>query len=231
LFHELENANSDTLPPPPFGGTLVSPPDSALSIILGGVSEAMYPQALRERNVVAIINVAGRQCRDFQRMDKVMTGDSTIVSQWDRIQFTQGWYQGELGNPNFRYLIIDAEDHPRYKIGEHFLECIDFIREIELMHAHGERATILVHCIQGLNRSAAIVAAYLLATTNDSLETIVDRLSKERRNILSNRNFLSELIKFEDSLRRGAIVEDISVPPPSNQHVFSIGNIIERHIP
>jgi protein-tyrosine phosphatase len=236
LFHELvdkaighDDDEGDLIPPPPFGGTVVTDPQSPVTIILGGVSEAMYPQALRDRNVVAIINAAGLQCRDFQRMEKVMASDQThVVSQWEKIEFSERWYKHELGNPQFRYLSIDAEDHPRYPIGEHFLQSINFINDV--VAAEGSKPTILVHCIQGMNRSAAIVAAYLLATClGKSLDTIIDDLSRTRRNILTNRNFLTELLDFEDQLFHPVVEQDLSPPPPPT-HVFSIGNIVERNV-
>ena len=208
------------IPPPPFKGTLIDD-----RIYLGGVSEAMYPSSLVERGIVGIINVAGLQCRDFQRMEKAMASESEgVVSQWERIEFRQEWYRNQTKVDGFKYLVIDAEDHPRYKMRDHFDACIDFLDCVE--------GNVLVHCVQGLNRSAAVLVAYLLKSTRRPLEDIIDEVSKKRAKILSNKSFLKELVVYEMELNGVlSINQDNKVllrPPTGPKRIVEIGNIVER---
>ena len=211
-----DRAETDDLRPPPFQGTLVSD-----TIYLGGVSEAMYPSALMDRGIVGIINMAGRQCKDFQRMEKAMASDSDrVVSQWERVEFSREWYGRVTGvGDEFHYCVIDAEDHPRYRMRDHFDECCDFI---ELMKGK----PVLVHCVQGLNRSAAVVVAYLLRSTRRGLEFIINDISKKRMKILSNRSFLKELVLYEMELM-GEIAE-VEKPVQRETRMVKIGNVVER---
>lgn len=212
--------------PPPFGGTLVSPPDHPIRVYVGGVSEAMYPAALIERNIVGIINVAFSQCIESQRIMKMSLESN---SQWDKIEFSEKWYRSNLGNPDFKYLGISAEDHTRYKIAKHFNECIDFVDSIQQTAADNDslsRPGVLVHCMQGYNRSVAVCVAWLMRACKFSLSEAVSRISEQRPLILSNRAFIRELVQFEESDEKDDVVREID--QEIKTQTFSIGEIVER---
>ena len=56
-----------------------------------------------------------------------------------------------------RCLRIAAGDAPRYDLSQHFQSTFEFIEE-----ARAANAKVLVHCVAGASRSAAIVIAYLM---------------------------------------------------------------------
>ena len=86
---------------------------------------------------------------------------------------------------------------------------------------------VLVHCMQGYNRSVAICVAWLLRKTKQSLEEIVTSISLQRPFVLSNRSFLRELILYDDELNGIHQNEDIGDSSGSRKF-FSIGEIVER---
>jgi hypothetical protein len=218
VSEEISQSSETTLPPPPFEATHINPlfPSRAfpVDIYLGNVSDAMYPAALAARNIGAVLNMALSQCVDFQRVQKMMADDGP-PSQWELIRFDEGWYR----RGGFEYLGIPAEDHPKYKISDHFEECFSFIDRV------GSRG-ILIHCIQGLNRSAAVVAAWLLRGGYGNLSEIVERLSFARPGkLLSNRGFVRELVVLERKMT--GVGEPQGVP---QRQIFSIGNVVERNV-
>ena len=221
---ELEH-DDESLPPPAFGATLVSPPDHPFRVFVGSVSDAMYMSALKDHNIVAILNVAYAQCIESQRIMKMSTESN---SQWHKVEFSQTWYKKNLNNPNFMYLGISAEDHPRYKIRKHFDECLEFIDEVGSRENRGDGPPpgVLVHCMQGYNRSVAICAAWLLRRTKFPLEEIVGSISTKRPLVLSNRAFIRELIQFDEELNGDHQKDEIK--DHVVQKIFSLGDIIER---
>jgi protein-tyrosine phosphatase len=213
VVNEQADGSSDDeqMPPPPFTATIISPPNYPITVYVGGVSDAMYPAALQEKSIVAILNVAYSQCIESQRIMKMSVEKN---SQWDKVEFSQSWYMHQTSNPNFQYMGISAEDHPKYRIGRHFAECIDFIDKVP----HGK--AVLVHCMQGYNRSVAICVAWLLRKTEFSLEHVIKTIASQRPLILSNRAFIRELV-FLDS-------EEEQIDATVSQKIFSIGEVVER---
>lgn len=222
--HENNDEPEDCgpLPDPPFEATLITMPpgeSSTIKLWLGSVSDAMYPAALRERDVVCIINMAARQCSDIQRIEKIST---ECLSQWDRVSFNESWYRANLEREDFTYLRVDAEDHPRYKITDDFPACFELLERIERAH-NGKDVSVLVHCIQGLNRSAAICVGWLMKRHGMPLEYAIERISAKRPGILTNRSFLRQLIAYERTLHDKPVAQ-----VPSQPRLVSIGNVVER---
>ena len=128
------------------------------------------------------------------------------------------------GETRIQYLGISAEDHPKYKISRHFDECISFIDQVTYRkEEEGSTPGVLVHCMQGYNRSVAICVAWMLRRTNFSLEEIVDRISSKRPLVLSNRAFIRELVLCDE-------VGDIGDKSSRPRNVFSIGEIVEKGV-
>ena len=218
--------SSSILSDPPFEATVISPDHSPITLYLGNVSDAMYPAALKERNIVAILNVAGRQCRDVQRMEKIAGNESPeTTSQWERIEFNQYWYSKQLSKDSFKYLQVDAEDHSRYKISDDFEVCIEFLNHVEMTCVDTERKPgVLVHCMQGLNRSGAVAGAWLVHRWNMTLSEAVTSIATRRKGILTNRSFVRQLVDWSSP---DEIVPDRVITPPKVVH---IGNIVERSV-
>lgn len=217
-----EHGEGECLPDPPFEATLITVPaheDSTLRLWLGSVSDAMYPCALREREVYCIINMAARQCSDIQRIQKVSTES---LSQWDRVCFNESWYRANLERNDFEYLRVDAEDHPRYKITDDFPICFEFLDRMEQTYK-GRNVSVLVHCIQGLNRSAAVCVGWLLKRHRMPLHDAIELVSSRRPGILSNRSFLRQLIAYERTLYEKPVSAIVAQP-----RLVTIGNVVER---
>ena len=70
----------------------------------------------------------------------------------------------------------------------------------------GER--VLVHCMSGVNRSAAIVAAYLMREHGKSALEAVKQIAAVRPQVLTNSSFVEQLVQFqlesEDSAGKAA---------------------------
>ncbi|NP_001016576.1 dual specificity protein phosphatase 12 [Xenopus tropicalis] len=71
--------------------------------------------------------------------------------------------------------------------------CTDFLKE-----ALGKCGrSVLVHCHSGVSRSAAVIAAYLMHTSNLSLEDACSRLQVLKSDIRMNEEFLGQLSLYE----------------------------------
>lgn len=81
-------------------------------------------------------------------------------------------------------------------------KCLALIREAKAKH---ERC--LVHCNQGISRSAAIVLAYLIADCSLSLHEAFRLLKEKRSVIMPNTGFLTTLIEIEKEQRGSSSLE------------------------
>ena len=96
----------------------------------------------------------------------------------------------------YRRMRINADDDLQYQIIEDFETAIRFIED-----AHKSEGKILVHCIQGINRSAAVCIAYLLHRDGGHLCDIVkDVQIKRQRAILSNPSFRRQLQQYAQNI-------------------------------
>lgn len=80
----------------------------------------------------------------------------------------------------------------------------------EMVHRHvaaGE--TVLVHCVAGISRSAAVVIAYLLLQRDMPLRDAVATVRRARPVAYPNVGFMAELMLLEQEHRDGAL----SIPP------------------
>jgi hypothetical protein len=191
---------------PPFEATLIND-----SLWLGSASDAMYPKALKERKITIIVNVAAGQCAEIQRIERIAGNGS----QWERIEFTEEWYKNNCDS-SFRYLAIHAEDHPKYNIEKDFDTVNNFLESLQ--------GGVLIHCVQGINRSAAIAVAVLMNRKSLSALEAIEHIATKRPGVLSNRAFVKKLISYENSLRGVPLCDEKT----QTRRVITIGNIVER---
>jgi len=210
-----EFSSSDTLSPPPFEATCISPVYSPMQVYLGSVSDAMYPAALVERDITGILNVAGQQCLDIQRMQRLAGSDS----QWTKTDFSKSGYVKSTRMDSFEFFRVDAEDNSRYDILSDLKPCMDWLRERESLKTRA----VLVHCIQGLNRSAAVCAAWLVERFSMDAETAILHIACKRKGVLSNKSFVKQLVTFTC-----CHAEQGSHKKVETRKSFSIGNVSER---
>jgi hypothetical protein len=89
-------------------------------------------------------------------------------------------------------LVFHSEDRESYKILQHYNEVHEFLDKCKQ-----KKMRILVHCVQGANRSVALVVAYLIRTTNSDVRHIVKQISDVRPGVLYNYGFCEKLLKFK----------------------------------
>ncbi|CAI5712717.1 unnamed protein product [Peronospora destructor] len=89
-------------------------------------------------------------------------------------------------------LLIDILDMEDELFLPHFDKCIHFLKK------HLVRKTsVLVHCVYGQSRSAAVCVAYLMATQGKTLLEAYDVVQQARQCISINPGFLRQLELFE----------------------------------
>ncbi len=89
------------------------------------------------------------------------------------------------------YLQFRADDDEHYDILQHFSMAKAFIDKCKR-----KGGKCLVHCAMGMNRSGAICAAYIMMDKRMDLLDVVTHLRKRRSNVLCNRGFQKQLVRF-----------------------------------
>ena len=97
----------------------------------------------------------------------------------------------------FTIHMIDAQDNQKCQIiNDYIHEAIEFIEK-----AKQNKQRILVHCVGGVNRSATMVAAYLLHIKyKKDIYEVAAFLINKRTSVLRNRQFLKQLIQYQSYL-------------------------------
>ncbi|KZT72545.1 phosphatases II [Daedalea quercina L-15889] len=66
-----------------------------------------------------------------------------------------------------------------------------------IYNALNNRGIVLVHCVQGLSRSAAVIAAYLMWSKRLSPTDAIAEIRKTREQVWINPGFMEQLVLFE----------------------------------
>jgi hypothetical protein len=113
---------------------------------------------------------------------------------------------------------IPAEDNPTYSIDIHFLECAVLIELVlrsrgDSVQAEGNdysaEPSVVVHCMVGVSRSAAIVIAYMMKKYSMSRDEAIHFIRCTRPVIQPNPGFQRQLELWE-SLKGFRIVDEMS---------------------
>ena len=172
-------------------------PDGGFAIYLGGLDAALSFSELRALGITAIINMASTGC--VEKCNCMWeAGLRSQFQSGEKPHFEPRYYQKHVSK-DFIMLNSDARDHTSYDITTHFDECFEF-----LDRCRREGRKVLVHCVAGINRSAAIVVAYMCDRYKIDLESCVKMVAARRIDILSNRRFLIDLIDLYDPMREAA---------------------------
>eukprot|EP00906_Rhabdomonas_costata_P027523 RCo039073 len=140
------------------------------NLFLGGVRHAKHLDTMKRLGVTHVLNCAADQC-------------SQICSQF---------YAERKYNLAIDVHLLPANDDPGYPLlANHFQEAFEFIEG-----SRRSGGTVLVHCYQGVNRSAAICVAYLVQALSMPLLHAVRHVFQARPCILSNRGFQAQLVEF-----------------------------------
>jgi protein-tyrosine phosphatase len=103
------------------------------------------------------------------------------------------YFQSET---DLHYTSFELIDHPKENIDQYLLNAID---EIEYTREHSEK--VLVHCHQGISRSATLVIAYIAWKDDLSIADALAYVKDKRRIIQPNAGFLKQLNSFEHRLK------------------------------
>eukprot|EP00055_Hartaetosiga_balthica_P003133 m.6635 g.6635 ORF g.6635 m.6635 type:complete len:274 (-) comp2625_c0_seq1:72-893(-) len=98
----------------------------------------------------------------------------------------------------FTYKVLQANDCPTQNIAQYFNETNAFIS-----NAVGNGGRVLVHCAAGISRAATITLAYMMFSSQLTLEQAFSHLKQVRNIICPNNGFLEQLQEYEFKLRYG----------------------------
>merc|ERR1712137_1444239 len=93
---------------------------------------------------------------------------------------------------DFVYHCYSFKDVAEENISHKFEEIIETIEKAEKA-----KKPMLVHCVQGISRSASVVIAYLMKTRKWSLKESYEFVKSKRRIISPNEGFIKQLGEFE----------------------------------
>ncbi|KAG6611401.1 putative dual specificity phosphatase [Phytophthora cinnamomi] len=102
-------------------------------------------------------------------------------------------------NDGVKYLNVTIKDRPEADISSYFDAAYRFIESAKRTQ-HGR---VLVHCTQGISRSATLVIMYLMRANNWSLVTAVNFAMASRGVVYPNQGFVKSLMVEEFRLYKG----------------------------
>ncbi|EAS02295.1 tyrosine phosphatase (macronuclear) [Tetrahymena thermophila SB210] len=95
------------------------------------------------------------------------------------------------------YKIIRIKDSKNENIINYFEESNEFMHK-----AISSNQNVLVHCFAGVSRSTSLVLAYLMKYQNKTLDEALNITKQARPVIQPNQNFLAQLKKYEELLKK-----------------------------
>ncbi|KAK0242549.1 phosphatases II [Armillaria gallica] len=98
----------------------------------------------------------------------------------------------ELPESGIQHLRIEVEDVDYADLLRHLPRAIRFIHE-----ALSNQGVVLVHCVQGLSRSATVVAAYLMWAQRIHATEALEIVRRARDQIWPNAGFQEQLVLWE----------------------------------
>ncbi|KAK0417827.1 hypothetical protein QR680_013231 [Steinernema hermaphroditum] len=155
-----------------------------------------------------------RYVRNSTGMDEILPGlflgnlrDSKDAQQLEekRIEFVVSAHRSlekfpethSTERPKCKVLRVAINDNPAENIEQYFSTVCAFIHAARL-----QEKNVLVHCLMGVSRSAAFVAAYLLSATHLNYEEVFSFLSSRRPMVNPNFGFRMQLYKYCAGPRR-----------------------------
>ena len=94
--------------------------------------------------------------------------------------------------------VIEVEDVPQVDLYSIFEKAIAFIDSCR------KETSVLIHCFQGVSRSATIVLAYLMCIYGLSFERAFSYTRERRKQVYPNSGFLNQIRTFENYLKNRA---------------------------
>jgi len=106
------------------------------------------------------------------------------------------WEAAEQYPDQFKYKRVTISDKAAEPISDHFEEVFEFI---EIARKDGTK-NVLVHCVQGISRSATMVIAYLMWSKRISFQRALQHVVKRRAVVNPNPGFRERLQMYEKQL-------------------------------
>ncbi|KAH9249523.1 hypothetical protein BASA81_012696 [Batrachochytrium salamandrivorans] len=138
---------------------------------LGSVESAQHSARLRKHGIKFIFTCADRCV--------LLAGERGLAN----------WKSGVVD-----HALLDVQDLPSVDLSRHFDSVINWLERAML------RGPVLVHCVQGVSRSATFVVAYLIAKQHYSLDQALELVKRKRPVANPNYGFLAQLSRYEHTL-------------------------------
>eukprot|EP00050_Salpingoeca_kvevrii_P015141 m.43974 g.43974 ORF g.43974 m.43974 type:complete len:160 (+) comp6177_c0_seq2:634-1113(+) len=138
----------------------------------------------------------------------VFMGESSVATDIDLLQRTgithvlnccqgEGWRRVDTTEDSYPTPMvfhgISADDDPSFQLSSYFGQANMFIRDCL---SRSEPGKILIHCREGVSRSATVYLAFLVANGASPEEAV--RAVRAVREIAPNRGFLAQLVAYHD---------------------------------
>ena len=136
--------------------------------------------------------------KDAQDKDTLKSSGVTTV-----LNVTAEWRTSH--HEDFTHHRIELNDNIKQSLEKAMDEACEIIHKVKTANPPGK---ILVHCVMGRSRSAAIVMAYLVRYENMSLREAFELTHKARPIVRPNSRFLSDLIAWEVK-HRGTATQEV----------------------
>ncbi|CAD8162731.1 unnamed protein product [Paramecium pentaurelia] len=94
-----------------------------------------------------------------------------------------------------QHLRIVLNDLDNSNIKQYFDQTNQFIQ------SNLNKGNLLVHCMAGVSRSAAIVIAYLMWSQKMTFQNALIYVTKKREQVYPNKGFRQQLIQYEEELK------------------------------
>ncbi|KAL7709302.1 putative dual-specificity protein phosphatase [Lotmaria passim] len=189
-------------------------------------SEVADKRKCVERGNALVINLCGdphvSKYRVYEKDESGNYGFRNYEAQSDFYldlnAYCQQFSSGFLNERKVFVVTIPAEDNPTYRIDQHFLECAVLIELVLRSHRGGDQCggtdyfpapSVVVHCMVGVSRSAAVVIAYTMKKFGMSRDEAIQFIRCTRPVIQPNPGFQQQLELWE-ALRGYRIVDAMS---------------------
>lgn len=142
-------------------------------IFLGDAATAICIRVLKDLGITAVLNAA--------------QGD---MDNWSYVNTKEHYYAGT----GIEFMGVPAIDLKHYPMHRHFHEAADFIEKV--VKSGG---VVLVHCVQGISRSATLILAYLIIKKKIKIAEAIS-IIKSKRSCGPNEGFCQQLIELNDQV-------------------------------
>jgi len=155
------------------------------------VPGAIYPQVVAAY-AAGVIAIAGQGIAADTAMLRRLGITHVVNCTTDVTNYAEG--QGVV------YHRVRIEDEESARLGGHLPAAVAFIQQ-----AHRQGGSVLVHCMRGVSRSAAVVVACIVAAQGLTVNDAVQALRESRDICRPNAGFMRQLCAFQQEQAAAAI--------------------------